>query len=53
VTEVHRTRDPHDRVTLVDQCARPFSYRSDELDPTAIPGPSNVYRRCICQEPTR
>jgi hypothetical protein len=52
VTEVHRTRDPHDRVTLGDQYARLFSDRSDELVPTAIPDPSNVYRRCICQEPT-
>jgi hypothetical protein len=45
VTEVHRTRgrnDLPDRITLVDQYAQAFSYRSDELVPTAILDPSRV-----------
>jgi hypothetical protein len=40
ITEVHRTHDPKygpDWITLVDQYARPFRYRSNELVPTAIP----------------
>ena len=40
VTEVHRTHDRKygpDWITLVDQYARPFRYRSNELVPTAIP----------------
>jgi hypothetical protein len=56
VTEVHRTRDRRygpDWITLVDQYAQPFRYRSNELVATAIADPSNVYQRCICQEPTR
>ena len=42
VTEVHHTRDrkgPHHWITLVDQYAQPYSYRSHELLPTAIPDP--------------
>ena len=42
VTEVHHTRDRAThlhRITLVDQYAQPYSYRSDELVPTAIPDP--------------
>ena len=45
VTEVHHTRDrkgPHHWITLVDQYAQPYSYRSDELVPTAIPDPLTV-----------
>ena len=56
VTEAHRTRDRKygpDWITLIDQYARPFRYRSNELVATAIADPSNVYQRCICQEPTR
>ena len=56
VTEVHRTRDRRngrDWITLVDQYANPYCYRSNEPVPTAIPDPSNVYQRCICQETNR
>ena len=45
VTEVHHTRDrkgPHHWITLVDQYAQPYSYRSDELVPTAIPDPLTI-----------
>ena len=45
MTEVHHTRDrkgPHHWITLVDQYAQPYSYRSDELVPTAIPDPLTV-----------
>jgi hypothetical protein len=39
---VHHTRDRAThlhRITVVDQFAQPFSYRSDEIVPTAIPDP--------------
>jgi len=42
VTEVHHTRDRatrHVHITVVDQYAQPFHYRSDELVPTAVPDP--------------
>ncbi len=40
VTEVHHNRKGRQHwITLVDQYAQPFSYRSDELVPTAIPDP--------------
>ena len=45
VTEVHRTRDRRngaDWITLVDQYANPYSYRSNEPVPTAVPDPSTV-----------
>jgi hypothetical protein len=47
VTEVHRTPDRNnlpDRVTLVDQYARAFSYRTDEVVPTAVPDPLVIHR---------
>jgi hypothetical protein len=54
VTEVHRTRDRKSRhrwVTLVDQYAQPYSYRSDDLVPTAIPDPMIIHLNR--KEPTR
>ena len=42
VTEVHRTRDRSngpDWITLIDQYAHPYTYRSNEPVPTAIPDP--------------
>ena len=56
VTEVHRTRDRTtltDRVTLVDQYAQAYSYRSNELVPTAIPDPPTVYQRRTGKENAR
>ena len=46
VTEVRRTRDRKtrlDRITLVDQYAQAFSYRSNELVPTAVHDPLIVH----------
>ena len=42
MTEVHRTRDRSngpDWITLIDQYAHPYTYRSNEPVPTAIPDP--------------
>jgi hypothetical protein len=54
VTEVHHTRDRatrHVHITVVDQYAQPFHYRSDELVPTAVPDPLIV--PLTGKEPTR
>ncbi len=42
MTEVHRTRDRATllvHITVVDQYAQSFRYRSEELIPTAVPDP--------------
>ena len=54
VTEVHHHRDRNnarDRVTVVDQYAHAYTYRVDELVPTAVPDPLTV--RLTGKEPTR
>jgi hypothetical protein len=55
VTEVHRTRvwNGPDQITLVDQYAHPYSYRSNEPVPTAIPDPLTTHTRCAPEETIR
>ena len=55
VTEVHHLRNQNDhspeRVTVVDQYAHAYTYRSDELVPTAVPDTLTVH--LTRQETTR
>jgi hypothetical protein len=53
VTEVHRTRDRANLPDLVDQYAQAFSYRSDELVPTAVPDPFTAFITTTHHRPSR